>query len=319
MKKNIILIAGDPNSINSEIIYKSWKKIDKSQKKNLYLIGNFDLMKSQLKRLNYPLKLEKVVNFENNISSSKLKVIDVETNFKNPFKLKKKDSSKYVISCLNYAHKLTQKQNIKGIINCSIDKKLLKKNNIGVTEFLASKCNIKDNSYAMLIWNKNISVSPITTHLDLRQVSKSINSKKIVNKVKLINSWFKKNLRKKPKIAILGLNPHNAELKRNSEEKKVIIPAILKLKKLRINVTGPHVADTIFINEYKHFDVIVGMYHDQVLAPFKTMFKFNAINITLGLKYLRVSPDHGTSTRLIGKNQSNPESLLRCINFVNKF
>ena len=73
--------------------------------------------------------------------------------------------------------------------------------------------------------------------------------------------------------------------KRNSEE-KVIIPAILKLKKLRINVTGPHVADTIFINEYKHFDVIVGMYHDQVLAPFKTMFKFNAINITLGLKYL---------------------------------
>ena len=67
MKKNIILIAGDPNSINSEIIYKSWKKIDKSQKKNLYLIGNFDLMKSQLKRLNYPLKLEKVVNFENNI------------------------------------------------------------------------------------------------------------------------------------------------------------------------------------------------------------------------------------------------------------
>ena len=80
MKKNIILIAGDPNSINSEIIYKSWKKIDKSQKKNLYLIGNFDLMKSQLKRLNYPLKLEKVVNFENNISSSKLKVIDVETN-----------------------------------------------------------------------------------------------------------------------------------------------------------------------------------------------------------------------------------------------
>ena len=192
MKKNIILIAGDPNSINSEIIYKSWKKIDKSQKKNLYLIGNFDLMKSQLKRLNYPLKLEKVVNFENNISSSKLKVIDVETNFKNPFKLKKKDSSKYVISCLNYAHKLTQKQNIKGIINCPIDKKLLKKNNIGVTEFLASKCNIKDNSYAMLIWNKNISVSPITTHLDLRQVSKNINSKKIVNKVKLINSWFKK-------------------------------------------------------------------------------------------------------------------------------
>ena len=96
----------------------------------------------------------------------------------------------------------------------------------------------------------------------------------------------------------------------NSKEilkKKVIIPAILKLKKLRINVTGPHVADTIFINEYKHFDVIVGMYHDR-FPPFKTMFKFNAINITLGLKYLWVSPDHGTSTKLIGKSIQSRKS-----------
>ena len=79
------------------------------------------------------------------------------------------------------------------------------------------------------------------------------------------------------------------------------------------------VADTVFINDYKNYDVIIGMFHDQVLAPFKTMFKFNAINITLGLKYLRVSPDHGVARNIINKKKGNPTSLLNCIDFVSKF
>ena len=123
----------------------------------------------------------------------------------------------------------------------------------------------------------------------------------------------------KPKIAILGLNPHNAELKKYSEERKIIIPAILKLNRFGLNVKGPMIADTFFINDYKKFDIIIGMYHDQVLVPFKTLFKFDGINITLGLKYLRASPDHGVATNLIGKKKANPHSLLECINFLNKF
>ena len=83
-----------------------------------------------------------------------------------------------------------------------------------------------------------------------------------------------------------------------------------------IKVKGPMVADTIFINNFKKFDVIVGMYHDQVIAPFKTLYKFNAINITLGLTYLRISPDHGTDKDIIGKKKANPLSLLKCINTV---
>ena len=116
----------------------------------------------------------------------------------------------------------------------------------------------------------------------------------------------------------MGLNPHNGELRKNSEEKKKIIPAILKLKKLKISIFGPLVTDTIFMNG-KDYDVIVGMYHDQVLTPFKTLFKFDAINITLGLKYFRASPDHGTAISLIGKNKANYFSLLNSINFLNSF
>ena len=115
----------------------------------------------------------------------------------------------------------------------------------------------------------------------------------------------------------MGLNPHNSELRKNSDERKKIIPAIKLLKKSNIKVYGPYVADTIFINDYKNFDVIVGMYHDQVLAPFKALYKFNAINVTLGLKYLRVSPDHGVAKNLIGKNKAHATSLIESIKFIN--
>ena len=96
------------------------------------------------------------------------------------------------------------------------------------------------------------------------------------------------------------------------------MPALTKLKKRGIKVHGPLVADTVFINNYKNYNVIVGMYHDQVLAPFKTIFHFDAINITLGLKYLRLSPDHGPASDLVGKNKANFLSFFQCIKFVNK-
>ena len=177
---------------------------------------------------------------------------------------------------------------------------------------------IKDNSEAMLICNDKFAVCPLTTHFDIKDIPKKINQKLIIIKIKTIDLNYRKLFKKKPKIGILGLNPHNAELRNESEEKKVIIPSIRKLRKLQINAIGPLVADTVFINDYKKFDIIVGMFHDQVLAPFKTIYKFDAINMTLGLNYLRVSPDHGTAKELIGKNKADPISLIKCINFINK-
>ena len=96
---------------------------------------------------------------------------------------------------------------------------------------------------------------------------------------------------------------------------KVIIPTIKKLKKSKINLYGPFSSDTIFINDYKNFDVIIGIYHDQVLSPFKALFKYDAINITLGLSYLRASPDHGIASNLIKKNKASSESLQNCFDF----
>ena len=129
---------------------------------------------------------------------------------------------------------------------------------------------------------------------------------------------FKKIFKKKPKIAVLGLNPHNSEYNKDSEEIKTIIPTINKLKKKGINISGTFAADTFFIKDFKKYDVIIGMYHDQILTPFKSIFHFDAINLTLGLKYIRVSPDHGPAKDLIGSNKAKYLSLSNCLKFVEK-
>lgn len=319
MKNKIILVTGDPNSINSEIIYKSWRTLNSSVKKRLYVITNFNLLKKQLQKLKFNINLSKVKNINEYSNKKGLKIIDVKLFFKEPFNVSYKAASKFVINSLNLAHKLALNKNVAGIINCPISKKLLITEKIGVTEFLAAKCGVKNNREVMVIKNKKLAVCPVTTHIDVKQINKEINQNKIINKVKTCNTWFIKKYKKKPKIGILGLNPHNAELRKNSEEIRIIIPAVRKLKTIGINIKGPLVADTLFMSDYKKFDIIFGMYHDQIITPFKTLFKFDAINITVGLKYLRVSPDHGVASELVGKNKANPLSLIKCIDFINKY
>jgi 4-hydroxythreonine-4-phosphate dehydrogenase len=170
----------------------------------------------------------------------------------------------------------------------------------------------------MLIYNKELSVCPITTHLPLSLVSKKITKKKIIEKVMIVNNFYKKFLGFKPKIAIVGLNPHCESILKFNEDDKIVKKTVELLKK-KVNIRGPFPSDTIFLKDNrKNFDVIVGMYHDQVLGPIKTLFEYDAINITLGLPFLRVSPDHGPNEKMVGKNKSNPISLIKAIKFLDK-
>ena len=171
----------------------------------------------------------------------------------------------------------------------------------------------------MLIYNKELSVSPITTHLPIKNVSSKITEKLIWEKIILIDNFYRKYIKLKPKIAITGLNPHCESINKINEDEKIIKPTVKKLSKKGYKVSGPFSADTIFLKKNrKKFDVIVGMYHDQVLTPMKTIFNFDAINLTLGLPFLRVSPDHGPNEKMIGKNMSNSLSLYRAISFLER-
>jgi 4-hydroxythreonine-4-phosphate dehydrogenase len=316
MKNFIAIIAGEPNSVNSEIIVKAWKK--NKTKKNIFIIGNYLILKKQILKLGIEIPLIKISRLENFKNERKLYILDVPLKFKSIFNVNSSDVKAYVFNCLNIAHDLAIKKKIHGFINAPIDKRIFNNKHLGVTEYLSEKNKIK-NKEVMLIYNKELSVVPLTTHVELKNVTSKITFDLIKKKINTLDKFYFKLFKKKPKIAILGLNPHNSENRIHSIENKVIAPAVNKLKKQKVNIRGPFPADTAFNKKnVTSYDVIVGMYHDQVLGPFKAMYGYDAINLTLGLKYLRVSPDHGTARDIVGLNKANPQSLINAINFLNK-
>ena len=315
--KPIVIVSGEPNSVFFEIFFKAIKNT--KFKSPLILISSAKLIKLQMKKLS----IKKKINFintknleESNFDKNSINLIDVNFNQNKPFQKISPKSNKFIKDCFDIAFKLIRKKISDKMINGPISKKnFLDKKYLGITEYISKKFSIKKN--AMLIYNKNLSVCTITTHLPLKYVSKKINKKTIIDKIILINKFYKKRLNLKPKIAILGLNPHCESIDKFNEDIKIISPAIRYMKKKGSKVSGPYPADTIFLKENrKKFDVIVGMYHDQVLTPIKTLYEYDAINITLGLPFTRISPDHGPNEKMIGKNLSNPLSLLRAIEFL---
>ncbi len=306
MIKRIAIVAGEPFSINSEIIAKSWRKIRKKYKKNIFIIGNYSLIKRQFEKIKIKISIKKINSIEEIDSSMSMKILNIPIN------------SRYVLQCIDKAHKLAIDKKIFGFINCPVDKDIFRLKNSGVTEYLAKKNSVKDSA-VMMIYNKKLSVVPISTHIPVREIAKKLSGKIIEKKIIIVNNFYRKLLKRKPKIAVLGLNPHNDEFRNRSEEKKIILPSIKKLKKNNYKIIGPFSADTIFLNKKKYnYDVIIGMYHDQVLAPFKTIYGFDAINVTLGLKYIRISPDHGIAKDIADSNKANPLSLIKAIEFIFK-
>ena len=315
-KKPILVVAGEPYSVFSEIFFKSLKRVN--FKRPIVLIASKKIFNEQMKKLGYNYKFEKIdKELSKNIYNKKntINIIDVEFNFTKIFDKITNKSNKYIQECFLIANSLLKNKKAYGLINGPISKKnFLKNRYLGITEYLAKMNNVKN--FAMLIYNKNFSVSPLTTHVALKKVSKLISKKKIINNAYLIKKFYDYVFNKNIKIVITGLNPHCESNFKDSEEKRIISPAINSLKKKKFNIKGPLSADSLFMNEnIKKFDVVIGMYHDQVLTPIKTIHNFNAINITLGLPYIRISPDHGTNNEMLGKNKSNPSSLISAINF----
>ncbi len=317
--KPILIVAGEPNSIFLEIFFKSLQF--KSYRKPLILIASFELLKLQMKKLNFKKKIKilKPGDLKKKLNNKSINLINVEYNPKKPFEKISKKSNSYIETSFNVAIKLIKDGYSDKLINGPISKKnFLNKKYLGMTEYLSEKFLVKNS--AMLIYNKKLSVCPITTHLPLKLVVKKINKKIISDRVKLVNSFYRKNFLFKPKIAVLGLNPHCESVLKFNEDEKIIRPVIKQLVKSKILVSGPFAADTIFLKKNRSkFDVIIGMYHDQVLTPIKTLFEYNAINISLGLPFIRISPDHGPNESMIGRNLSNPQSLIEAIKFMEKY
>ena len=312
----ILIVTGEPNSIFLEIFFKVLKKNKIANP--IILISSNKLLSMQMKKLKFkkkikllnPLTLDKY-----KLDNKSINLINVEYNPNKAFNKISIKSNNFIKNSFNLAFKIIKKYKIHKFINGPISKKnFLNKKFLGITEYISKKFKTKNT--CMLIYSKDLSVCPITTHLPLKLVTKQINKKIIFDKVSLISNFYKRRFGVKPRIAILGLNPHCESVHHYNEDEKIIKPSIKYLKN-KHSISGPYSADTIFLKKNrKKFDVIIGMYHDQVLAPLKTLYEYEAINITLGLPFIRISPDHGPNEKMLGKNKSNPTSLLKAIEFL---
>ena len=315
--KPIIIVAGQPTSIFFEIFFKSYKK--KKYKSPLILICNKKIFINQMKYFNFNhdiriLKIEEAI--KKNLDNKKIYLIDIDLkeNLKKDYQAKL--TKNYIELSFKVAFTLIRKGLTNKLVNGPINKnEFLNKKFLGVTEYIANDFNKKN--IGMLIYNKRLSVCPLTTHLPIKKVAKNITKKLISQKIDLINNFYKDHLKIKAKIAVTGLNPHCESIFGNNED-ETIIPSVIRNKSRKgIYVKGPYPADTIFLKANRRkFNVILGMYHDQVLGPLKTLFEYDAINITLGLPIIRVSPDHGPNVMMIGKNKSSELSLIKALEFL---
>ena len=294
--KSIAILLTDHQSINELIISKSFNYLCKCKLKKIYFIGNKNLFKKiYLKTCN----------------QKKFDFLNIEYDKKNFIYLKK---------ITNLGIKLFYNKKINFIINMPLNKKKFLNNKYpGFTEFFSSLFK-KKGGESMLLFNETFSVCPVTTHIELQKVDSQITFNILKKSILNIIHFYKKILKKKnKKIVLLGLNPHASidNIKKN-KDKDVIQPIVNFFEKKKINITGPVSADTAFKNVKNK--IYIGMYHDQVLIPFKIINGFNGVNITIGKEIIRLSPDHGTAENLQNKKGFiNNTSFLKCIKFCEKY
>jgi 4-hydroxythreonine-4-phosphate dehydrogenase len=226
-------------------------------------------------------------------------------------------SGKAALAYIDQAVECAARGEIDAIVTAPVSKAAIRMAGIstftGHTEYLARKTNTR--SFAMMFYGEKFLVSLVTTHLPLREVADSITEEKIAQIVILSHEAAKKLGRNHPRIGVAGLNPHAGESGALGEEDALIIaPAVRKARRRKIDVVGPIPADVLFRAAYRgEFDVVVSMYHDQGLAPFKMVSFEHGVNVTFGLPFVRTSVDHGTAVDIAGKGVASETSMLEAI------
>lgn len=229
-------------------------------------------------------------------------------------------STKAAFDYIKTAVKLALEKKIDALVTAPISKKGLFLSGLkwpGHTQML--KDLTKSKQVAMVFISPSFKIALLTTHIPLKEVPINVKKAEIVSLVKMIYKYsFLFNL-SEPKIGIAALNPHAGEDGFLGDEEEEIVKAIKILQKEKINVSGPYPADTVFVKaKNKEIDFVIAMYHDQAMIPVKLLEWEKAVNVSLGLPFMRTSPAHGTAYDIAGKNKANPESMIEAIKLAAK-
>lgn len=309
--------CGDPNGIGPEIVIKTLNQVYHSSSEFYFVCPkNIFLKNSSLIKPKFKYKFYKSIS-EKDLPANHVKIVDISGGKLSEGK-PTKTSGKISYDSLNYAINYVNKLDNAALITAPISKTAWKFNKIkydGHTDFLGDVFNVSNP--LMLFYSRKLIAALATIHQPIKNVS-ALLTKERLNSIfsSLYNSLINDFQIDSPKIAVLGLNPHAGENGvLGNEEIKIINPLV---KKNKLNFFGPFVPDAFFGKHlYKNYDAVLGMYHDQVLIPFKMLSFDNGVNYTANLPIIRTSPDHGTAFDIAYKGIANPNSMIAAYKLAN--
>ena len=316
---------GDPSGVGSEVILKAIKSPQISRLGKIVIIGDSFIFSkvSGFRSRFIPLEKRKSKNYSL-MGLKNAELIDLGNVRRKDFSFGKISPAygKASIEYLDCALGLINNGNIDCLITAPISKEAINLAGYkysGHTEYLKSKTGAR--KIAMMFATEKLKVTLVTRHLSLKDAIRKLSPDKILDAISLTRDCLKRQFGiKTPKIAVCALNPHAGEAGLlGSEEIKIIAPTIKRAKLKYKNIFGPYPCDTIFHEAIQDkYDAVIAMYHDQGLIPLKTLFFNSAVNITLGLSFIRTSPCHGTAFDIAGKNVADPTSMIEAIKLTAK-
>ncbi|MBA4393200.1 MAG: 4-hydroxythreonine-4-phosphate dehydrogenase PdxA [Desulfobacca sp.] len=321
MKKPLIAITmGDPAGVGPEIIIKSLIQPQIMEACRPLIVGDRQVLETTARRLGKAIHLKSIRRLDQAVDllepaflyeASELPVDQVLPGQPNPL------WGGPVLKYIRLAARWALKGRVEGMVTAPISKDVIRYIHptfTGHTEFLARQSHTR--SFGMMLAGERLRVSLVTIHLSLKKALRALNTQKILQTIELTHQTLTSRFGvKEPRIAVAGLNPHAGEYGAfGSEEEIIILPAVKAGKDRGIPVTGPYPPDTLFYQAAQgHFDAVVALYHDQGLIPLKLLHFENAVNITMGLPFIRTSVDHGTAFDIAGKGIAKPDSLIAAI------
>jgi len=316
----IVFTCGDINGIGPEIAVKALNKISsKSKKTQLILVipENVFLSTKKIIRPNFKYQLTSNINSAHSFTEPVI-VLALES-FTQKIGKPTISSGQAAYLALKTAFKLLKNNFANAAVTAPVSKTALNFAGVkypGQTEMFADWSGVKN--FVMTFLSRRLRVGLYSIHIPLKEVSKSLNSNKFQEKLNVIISMLSNDLGiKNPKIAVLGLNPHAGENGIIGTEEKDTLEKVINNKKYQAKVNGPFAPDAFFANrKFKDFDMVFGLYHDQVLIPFKYINSGMGVNFTAGLPVIRTSPDHGTAYDIAGKGIADESSMIEAYKYA---
>jgi 4-hydroxythreonine-4-phosphate dehydrogenase len=325
-KPNIGISCGDLNGIGIELIIKAFSDnriLDQCTPVIFASNKVVNFYRKSIPEINFNYQNAKELNRLNNKQVNVFNCWEEEVSI-TPGQLNETGGS-YAIKSLQSATEALKQNHIQGLITAPIHKKNIQSaefNFTGHTPFLKKFFNV--NEVVMMLCSGNFRVALVTEHIPVKEIAQHITREAIFSKLNTLHQSLIKDFGiEKPKIAVLGLNPHAGDEGLIGKEEEEIIKPAIKEAKYNMIVTGPYSADAFFARHYhERFDAVLAMYHDQGLIPFKTLAMGEGINFTAGLPVVRTSPDHGTAFDIAGKNKADASSFLaavfECIDIIRR-